>query len=533
MSEPIPPSLSDEDARRQRLEALSALAQTQLGAPAATPPLSASRMSTSRSRRPWLIIGSVLLVIVLVAGIVLHQLGRFPGATAQTHAGLTSLVIAPSLQDLDCPHDVAWSPNGQQVAVIGYRDQCPNDDPSSYNYQAGVLQIYAAATGKLVQTILPDPTVLALPGAPSPPVNVQPATANADTSTPIIDYTHVLWSPNGKQVALTFDINQWDASGTQAEVTFSGLVLVNADGTDARAALWKNISRPVAVLSFSSSTALRWDTTTMSVLPLPSQARYGYLDSLPPAQSYTWSARGQLVPASSLTAGPSSPTAPIGNPDGGSSFTIWQTGYVSLRFSGSTNNSPVTINPGVYMWDTAFAVQSPDGFLAWSPDGHYLIDSVALLGIVHPAGELRPTPAGLQALGLTNAPDMPIRDRGLQQLLTSLPASTTAADQPIDYVAWSPNGHVLAAIPEINPSSFSGGIANTPAVTTYDCATGRIVGTLRPQGDSQIAVNQIPTSFYLGSSSLLRWSADSSHLLVYSATLDTITIWGPGQLPGV
>ena len=92
--------------------------------------------------------------------------------------------------------------------MLGYRDQCPTDDPSSYNYQAGVLHIYTAATGRLVRTILPDATVLALPGIPAAPAPVQPTSVAADTSKSVLDYTHVLWSPDGQQLALTYFIGR-------------------------------------------------------------------------------------------------------------------------------------------------------------------------------------------------------------------------------------------------------------------------------------------------------------------------------------
>ena len=132
------------------------------------------------------------------------------------------MVIVPSLHGLACLQDAAWSPNAQQVAALGYSDQCPNDDPSSYNYQSGVLQIYSAATGRLVHTLLPDATVLGLPGIPSPPSSVQPASANADTSKPVLDYTHVLWSPDGNQLALTFVILRWNTAGTITTPAFAG-----------------------------------------------------------------------------------------------------------------------------------------------------------------------------------------------------------------------------------------------------------------------------------------------------------------------
>jgi Tol biopolymer transport system component len=118
---------------------------------------------------------------------------------------------------------------------------------------------------------------------------------------------------------------------------------------------------------------------------------------------------------------------------------------------------------------------------------------------------------------------MPIRDPALQRLLTSLNASTGQGGQALIDVAWSPNGRVLAAVPEEN--STNGGAAPAP-VTFYDSATAKTLGTLQPQPSTAVTQSAGAGSFYF-----LRWSADGSHVLVYSRQLDTITIWGPSVLP--
>jgi hypothetical protein len=163
MSEPTEPPLSDADERRRRQDVLRNLAQRQVGAPPASSPkrpqtrLAAPRDSAPARGRPrWLLFVGTLLVILLIAGVVLYRLGTLPGLSAHTHSTPSTLVIAPSLQGLACPHDVAWSPSGQEVAVVGYQDICPDDDPGDYNYQAGVVNIYSAVTEKLLQTIAPD-----------------------------------------------------------------------------------------------------------------------------------------------------------------------------------------------------------------------------------------------------------------------------------------------------------------------------------------------------------------------------------------
>ena len=415
------------------------------------------------------------------------------------------MAIVPSLHGLACLQDAAWSPNAQQVAALGYSDQCPNDDPSSYNYQSGVLQIYSAATGQLVHTLLPDATVLGLPGIPSPPSSIQPASANADTSKPVLDYTHVLWSPDGNQLALTFVILRWNTAGTITTPAFAGLVLVNADGTNERAALLNETSQQYS--------ALRWDTTTLGWNVIAVQRGFGDFVSMPLGTSYSWTSGGRLMPSGMLTS-PSSPTSPVGNPDGGNAFTIWQPSILQLF--------PEPGSPYIYTSYTAF--------LAWSPDGRYLIDSVSLRGIVHPVGEPAPAPGELNLLlGQQNAPTMLIRDPAQQDLYVALTASSNSTDgASADDIAWSPNGRVLAGMPDIVSSIETSGSSDSAPVTLYNSSTGKAVRTLQPQSFSRISANS-----NAGSNSLLRWSADGSHLLVYSDQLGTITIWGPSSLRDV
>ena len=430
-----------------------------------------------------------MAILVLVVGVMLHQLGLFPGLGTSGRHVAPGLEITPSLQDQDCIEDAAWSPDGQEIAVIGYRDLCPSDDPTSYNYQAGVLLMYSAATGKLLHTILPDATVLALRNLPAAPAGAQPAFGGADTSKLVLNYASMLWSPNGKQLALTFDVDHTTmvSNGEITSIVGRGLVLVNADGTNERAAFFTYSSQHYP--------AVRWDLSTLqpSTLPLPSEFS-GPL-SLSPAEQYSWSSSDQLLPSGSLTAATSS-TAPIGNPDGGRTFTIWQPGYLSP--------DPHSGGP-----------TSTTSFPAWSPDGRYLVDSVTLQSALQSPGA--PSAAGPGPSGL---PNQVIRDPALQRLVNSLRAGQSQDTQPFIEVAWSPSGRMLAAIPDV-----TGPDGGALPVTLYACASGTVLGTLNPKANPAVPDNsQVTDSF-------LTWSSDGSHLLVYSGPLATITIWNRDALP--
>jgi len=264
--------------------------------------------------------------------------------------------------------------------------------------------------------------------------------------------------------------------------------------------------------------ATEWDTTTLKAAVLPSQPR-GDLVSLPVAPNYSWSSSGQVIPVSGSSGATSG--AGIGDPAGGSTFSMWQPGIVAFSNSTDVDNSPVTVTPGVYSWSSSF--------VAWSPDGRHLVDAVSLLGTVHPAGEPIPTTTGLQAFGWEHLGNVGIRDRAMQSLLASLRPG--AFGQSFDHLAWSPNGRILAAIPEGGSAANSTGEPTSQSVTLHDSATGRPLGALRTGLNARVTANDLSTDRYLSSTSVLLWSADGTHLLVYDDQAGTITIWGPGVLP--
>jgi hypothetical protein len=530
MSEPTLPPPSEEDARRHRQEALRNLAQNQSASPPAATPRTAtsgaSRPQLERTRPrafaqasprrhrqpPCLIVVSAVIVLVVVAGVILHQLGTSPGRSTGSKTATTVVTIVASLHGLDCIQDAAWSPNAQQVPLLGYGGQCPSDDPSSYMYQPGVLQIYSVVTGQLLHTILPDATVHALPDSPASPADVNPGTTISGTSKTVLVYTHVLWSPDGSKLALTFAIMTWPGQGNIPVPAFRGIVLVNADGTHEHAAILRETGQQD---SYFLLTALRWDTTSLSSLTATVRQSYGPLISMPLGNGYSWSPDDHLIPAGSLTSA-SSPTGPVGDPDGGNAFTIWQPAIIELFAEPEA--------PYVYTWYSSF--------LAWSPDGRYLIDSVSLRGVVHPVGEPIPTAGELdEVVGPLTPPTMPIRDTAQQQLYVLLTKIAAGGNKLFGDIAWNPTGRILAAISDNGSSDATSGSASSPPVTLYDSATGKSLGTLQPPAVTHASANGSSSSSDINLISLLRWSADGSHLLVYSDQTGIITIWGPSMLP--
>jgi hypothetical protein len=230
---------------------------------------------------------------------------------------------------------------------------------------------------------------------------------------------------------------------------------------------------------------------------------------LMPALIYRWqtSATPVAVTPLSSVALPSVPAlGPVGNPDGGSSFTVWQPGVVTSVVQPGSDGR-FTQLPGVYQLSSAFA--------AWSPDGRYLLDSVVPQGLVELPGNPPPTPDQLSASGMDGVPLLPLRDAGLAQALR--------AQNPINpigmYLAWRPDGRVLAAY---SPKT----VFAVPAVRLYDCVTGRQLASLLPStlddpSDSHPLLGQV---------TLLRWSPDGKHLLLYALPLGQVVLFGPQQL---
>jgi WD40 repeat protein len=257
---------------------------------------------------------------------------------------------------------------------------------------------------------------------------------------------------------------------------------------------------------------LEWDLTNGTLI---SSAL-----ALPAALSYQWGVHGALLAQTPLntTAAPPAPApGPVGNPDGGAAFTLWQPGLAApgyLRGSGG-----ITTAPNLYLWESAFA--------AWSPDGRYLLTPVYAGGRVALAGQPAPSAADLAATGTTKTPILPARDTALTRLYTAMVPDASGAAPDVQSVAWRPDGSVLAAtgVPYFNPDTAS--LAAHTMVTLYDSASGRQLTTLNPAVDLSHALGTPLT----GQPIWLAWSPDGSHLLLLDAAIGTLTIWGPDALP--
>jgi hypothetical protein len=165
------------------------------------------------------------------------------------------------------------------------------------------------------------------------------------------------------------------------------------------------------------------------------------------------------------------------------------------------------------------------GFAAWSPDGKFLITYGNFSGLLGDARKVTQTMR--RQLEPPPLPEIPVRDKGLAQVLSQI----TTQNSLEFHVAWSHNGRLLAvetshvgANDKLNPGSVT--------VSIYDCASGKRLMTMYPAGTFAHATpTGSPLTSSVGSSStLLRWSYDDKHVLVYDENLSALMIFDASRL---
>lgn len=465
-----------------------------------------------RRGRPLVAVLAPVVLLVLVVVVVLH------GVLLGKRAPAPITRITSTLQNMACIVDVSWSPDGRQIAVLGYQDGCPGDHSTP-----GALQIYNAATGSLVSQYQLDGLILQSHQITLGPVIQDPKTGQSFA--PYIGYTAIIWSHGGRQLALPFIVFSAPfvlpspttppaevPASTTAVTTSIGVLLTNATGTQARVLAhsyqFAQTATPVP--------PAEWDLSTGTLVT----ARL----SLAPALSYQWAAGGSalpqvVVPLSSTSAPDALAPGPVGAPIGGRSFTLWQPGEADLGLSlaalQSTTPGPLQPVPGVYLWYSSFAI--------WSPDGRYLITPAYYGGRVQLPHQSTPSQQDLAAAGQSQAVVLPAHDAALAQLYTS-------SGMILRPLAWRSDGRMLAALSY--QQNANGSTSNV--VTVYGTASGKTLARfVVPIGEPS---SSPPGSYPYGAAAanevgFFRWSPDSTHLLLMDQKVSGITIWGPGSLP--
>lgn len=529
--EPEPADETAEQARTRRMNALRQLAGTSPQLPVVQPGSAAGAAGGAAAgarqavRRPWWLAGvALLLAVAVVAGVFLtgHLTLPLPsGGHSATAAA--PLKIAPVTASLVCPQDVAWSPDGTRVAVLGYRDAC--FDPQAFfatnQEPAGLLIIYNANTGKQLKSIPLDPPIVA-----AFPINQSVSDTFARYNLApnlhlVINYSHVVWLPDGKHLAVQFQtyrpttvpdfqffFRQFEIAGDAINGIWQG----DQDGSDVHLTTHVDANTQITALGQPLPGVAGWDLSAGSAAPVVPVVPGASAGTLPLALGYAWQPGGTVAPQSpfddaSLPA--SVPAGPVGRA-GDATFTFWQPGTLTVHVLAPLGEHQL---PNGYVLDTTFA--------ALSPDGRSLTAPLEVSGLLEPDGQ----PPNAQIVAndhLDGLPRLPIRDAALRAVLDALTRASADGHNHSAALAWSPNGRYLAAqvapaTPGVAPSQYP--------VTIYDTRSGQLLATLTPLANGGNANQQLITD--------LRWSPDSTHLLLANTLLNAYTIWGPDQLPQV
>lgn len=228
------------DAREQRRQALHDLAQRHQDAPMsrgpgepASQPTIDSRHIPRRAALRWGIFGLGLLCVLVVLTLIAHAVTSAHVGSPTIKLGY-SVAILPQSDKLNCPVDVAWSPDNASVAVEGYLQACPNSNPA-LGATSGVVNIYSATAGHLLRQLQLDQTILNGHG-----IKLGAASSNSAFA-PYIGYTGLAWSPDSKQLALSFIVEprqliipeptlSGNTAPRETTPTVAGVLLMGSDG---------------------------------------------------------------------------------------------------------------------------------------------------------------------------------------------------------------------------------------------------------------------------------------------------------------
>ncbi|HEX9037113.1 MAG TPA: hypothetical protein VF808_09015 [Ktedonobacterales bacterium] len=489
---------SGGDERRKRQDALRALAG-EVSQPSATDEGGQRAPGATRGRIPgwrrWLISATGALALVAIVGVVFTHALPAPAPKGPSTQSSAILALDPETYGIACLQDAAWSPDGAKIAILGTVENCSQPNPFSYSYYPTAVVIVDATTGRRLTTLQPDVTVQRDLHLHAPQyITPENGLANSgDLTKQGVSYDGVLWSPDGQSVALPFNLEFAAAPGASGSsepviATMQGVCISAIDGASARAF--------GAILTTQSPIDNEWNVKTgKPVMASPSSDSYLNGTSaqlLPASLNYSWQADGALAGADALNSHnppARSPLGPIGNPDGAASFTVWQPMAIQRNAGGPPD------------FQTAAAFEASSEFVAWSPNGTYLLTS-SYDWRIQPSKQPTPSALQLEREGVASLPLLPIRDAAMDAMLSPLPGG-----QPQQYVssgfAWSPDGKMLAAI-------ANGGVVSAQADVTVliiDCASGKTLSTVQVGSTSSANGN-----LQIGPG--VKWAPDGRKLLV-------------------
>jgi hypothetical protein len=367
--------------------------------------------------------------------------------------------------------------------MLGAENQCNAPFPykTADAIEPTVIVIVNAVTGALVTRVLPNADMLST------------FKAVGDPAHEVIAYYGLAWSPDGQELAAPFFIDRLDPTTHRPEPGTHGysLLLMRSDGSGVRV-LTQAHSRSLAAV-------LEWNLSRGAAIPL-SGAAFAAAFLQPPALTYAWKADGSLAataPLSQTTPNQAPALTPIGNPDGGATFTVWQPMSVGILAQGGQTPAPPYL----------FVARAQ--FLAWSPDGAYLLEASMGPWPIQPSKQ----PAARADI----ADELPVRDPALDAEMNQWTIDPQRPELTGGRFAWHPDGQLLAATPGLD-------LAVVTSVDIRDCASGALLATIPISQTSQV-IQSPQASAGVG----LAWSPDGQRLLVLNGA--ELIVLDPPTLP--
>ena len=396
------------------------------------------------------------------------------GKPIPTRSALAGLLMNPLGDGLFCATQVAWSPDSTRIAVVGHSVNCSG---AGSGRTPGLILVYAVASGTLIQKLQPDTAVLALSAI------AQQVAANSAAGGMIstLTYQSLTWTPDGQALLMTFDLELQPNPNAGSTGVF-GLQRLGATDPSLTKVWLDTIASHFAPFE-------RWNLISGAADTPPAPAK---------AATYQWNADGALAPT-----GPAG--QPVGVPDGGKTFTVWQPG----RLLFGTKSDKITGSTTVIAQDIGWLSNASPV----SPDGHYFYPNTIN------AGSLVPPSTQHAVVG---EPVLQPHDQALVALAQQMMRAPSPSQNTSILVAWRPDGSYLAAFA---PDAA----APSPAVFTIslsDAASGNLVKQVMPDFTG---LSASPAGS--GASVALLWSPDGSRLLLVDNVYGAITVWGPGALP--
>lgn len=460
-----------------------------------------------RPERPRSLVAKLLGLLVVsavVASVIgtLAATGRLGGASGGASGSAASLIGTPRIvstltaAQMLCPTSATFSPDGSRLAIIGTFAACYTTGPSSSLDESHELAIFDSDDATLLRLVPLDPLV-----------GREPLSTPHEERIRALRYVGLGWSPDGKRVAVAYTALDSASDLTFSHVIDTGLLLIAADTGAVQATIQGDAGFFVA------------SAGSYVGFPVWNVATNAWMSPLAPRSglTYTWSADGRLDPLDALGATPLSqlPVSagaryPVGNPDGDSTFSIWQPGIlIGAGTANLGNNSDAFV--------TAFPT--------WSSSGAYTTIMVSGVAIPGPStsGADTTAPVGLPAYPMpVMLPRVPARDAAMTAVAAQVGASGWAL------LAWNPNGSDLASI------NCQG--AARPTLQIRDTGTGNIIGS------AQVPVGQVDTGCrdlsggedlgdYPNPSLWMQWSPDGSQVLVTDQRSGSLILWSVQQ-PG-